>query len=321
MARKKAPAGKIGRLRDLVATSYGRVLVRVTLASLVFLLAGIVMRQARAYTYRMDDFRVGPKNIAFADLPTWADQRVLYYLQPHRISPFSVSIYDPDAEALIGSRLRRHPMVRDVAELKVLYPNGVRCVPILRVPVAWVSVWEDDHRRGQVQRSRHLLLSGDGCLLPTEPYQTCIEQLSYPLPVVRGITETPPRRLGEVWEDRLDRVAEAVSCARLAARLHRDFSGQVMVKTIDVSRFTPTGRARDEGEVRLTLSCPPTRKVGTRVQRIGWWGRSERAGTDVSHEAPYLEKIERLRGLLTSARPARELDVRHPISELGRTPE
>lgn len=321
MARKKAPPGKVARLRDLIGTGYGRILVRVTLASLVFLLAGIVMRQARAYTYRMEDFRVGPANIAFADLPAWADQRVLYYLQPNRISPFSVSIYDPDAEALIRTRLRRHPMVRDVAELKLLYPNGVRCTPTLRVPVAWVSVWEDDHRRGQVQRNKHLLLSGDGCLLPAEPYKTCIERLNYPLPVVRGITEKTPHRLGEVWEDRLDRVAEAVSCAQLAARLYRDFCGQVTVKMIDVSRFTPGGEALDQGEVRLTLSCPPTRKGGRRVQRIVWWGRSERAGADVPHEAPYTEKVRRLQTLLTSAHPARELDVRHRISELGRTAE
>lgn len=321
MARKKAPPGKVARLRDLIGTAHGRVLIRITLASLVFLLAGIVMRQARAYTYRMEDFRVGPENITFAHLPAWADQRVLYYLQPNRISPFSVSIYDPDAEALIRTRLRRHPMVREVAELKVLYPNGVRCSPILRVPVAWVSVWRDDHRRGQVQRNRHLLLSADGCLLPAEPYKTCIEQLSYPLPVVRGITEKTPHRLGEVWEDRLDRVAEAVSCAQLAARLHRDFSGQVAVKTIDVSRFTPSGRARDQGEVRLTISCPPTRKGGKRVERVVWWGRSERAGAQVVNEESYAKKVRRLQSLLTSQRPARELDVRHSISELGRTPD
>ena len=320
MARKKAPPSKLVRLRDLIGTGFGRVLVRITLASLVFLLAGIVMRQARAYTYRMDDFRVKPENLEFADLPAWADRRVQYFLQPNRISAFSVSIYDPDAEALIRTKLRRHPMVRDVADLKVLYPNGVRCVLALRVPVAWVSVWEDNHRRGQDQR-RRLLLSEDGCLLPPEPYKTCIEQLSYPLPVVRGITEKTPRQYGTVWEDRLDRVAEAVSCAQLAARLHRDFCGQVIVKTIDVSRFTPSGRARDQGEVRLTLSCPPTRKGGRRVQRVVWWGRSERAGMDVLHEAPYREKVVRLQHLLTTPRPPRELDVRHRISELGRTAE
>jgi len=210
------------RWKSLFGSGTGRLLVRVTLASLVFLLAGIVMRQARAYTYRMEDFRVTPQTVELADLPAWADPNVKWALQPKFLGPLSVSIYDPDAEAIVGARVRRHPMVRDVENVRVLYPNSVRLRPVLRVPVAKVAVWVDDKRRGQVRRWR--LLSDDGCLLPSAPYRAYLDRVPYPLPVITGITEPVPLRTGEVWEDRLDRVREGVAGARLAARLFRRYA-------------------------------------------------------------------------------------------------
>jgi len=316
MARKKAPTGRWERLEALFGSRIGRVLVRVTLASLVFLLAGIVMRQARAYTYRMDEFRVQAKNLRMVDLPPWADRNVQWALQPKWFEPLSVSIYDPDAEAVVRARVCRHPMIRGVEDVRVLYPHSVRLRPVLRVPVAKVAVWVDDDSRGQVRRWR--LLSDDGCLLPRSPYRAYLERRP-PLPAVTGITEPMPLRAGEVWEDRQDRVKEAVAAARLSARLHRDFQGQISVLRIDVSRFTPDGARRKDGEVRLTLSCPPVRRGGKRVARLVEWGRTERARRDVLREDTYEVKSSRLRNVLTQARPPREIDVRWQLSVRGRT--
>jgi len=305
------------RWKSLFGSGTGRLLVRVTLASLVFLLAGIVMRQARAYTYRMEDFRVTPQTVELADLPAWADPNVKWALQPKFLGPLSVSIYDPDAEAIVGARVRRHPMVRDVENVRVLYPNSVRLRPVLRVPVAKVAVWVDDKRRGQVRRWR--LLSDDGCLLPSAPYRAYLDRVPYPLPVITGITEPVPLRTGEVWEDRLDRVREGVAGARLAARLFRDFRGRITVTRIDVSRFTPTGEHRTDGEVRLTLSCPPARKGGKRVIRVVEWGRTDRARARMLKEDDYVTKADRLSTLLSRRRPARELDVRYRLPGEQRT--
>lgn len=316
MARKKAPPGRWERLEALFGSRLGRVLVRVTLASLVFLLAGIVMRQARAYTYRMDEFRVHAKHIRMVELPAWADRNVQWALQPKWFEPLSVSIYDPEAEAVVRAKVCRHPMIRGAEDVRILYPHSVRLRPILRVPVAKVAVWIDDASRGQVRRWR--LLSDDGCLLPKTPYKSYLARRP-PLPAVTGITEPMPLRAGEVWEDRQDRVKEAVAAARLATRLHADFQGQVSVLRIDVSRFTPEGAHRKDGEVRLTLSCPPTRRGGKRVGRLVEWGRTERARKDVLHEDGYEVKAARLRDALTRSHPPREIDVRWQLPVRGRS--
>ena len=319
MARKKAPPGKIERLHVLFDTTLGRVLVRATLAALVFLLAGIVMRQARAYTYRMDDFRVTPRKVQLAELPAWADRRLQYELQPGHFPRFSVSIYDPEAQDKIRRALTSHPLVQDLQDLRVLYPNTARCTPMLRVPVARVLLWADGHDRRQRRAWR--LLSNDGCLLPTAPYAAYLERLPVKLPYVTGITEPLPRRDGVVWEDRMDRVAEAVACARLAQRLYRDFNGQVHVTLIDVERFTPRGERRANGEVRLQLSCPPDEPRGRRVLRTVEWGRSERAARDVPEEDSYQHKVQRLSHVLTGRRIPRDIDVRHNLTVSVRTAE
>jgi hypothetical protein len=304
MGRRKTPPTNLSRLRALLATGLGHVLVRITVASLVFLLAGIVMRQARAYTYRLEEFRVKPDSLAFVRLPGWADARVRRALSPDMFEPLSVSIYDPDAESLVRARVARHPMVHGVRSVRLLYPDRAEVEPVLRAPVAQVAVWVRGRDGRQVMRWR--LLTDDGCLLPKGPYRGYLAALPFELPVVVGIRERAPRDAGEVWEDRTGRVQEAVAAAEMAARLHRDLSGYLTVTRIDVSRFPASREERALGEVRLTATTPPRAAGGARVERTIEWGRTERVPRDV--EDPYPRKLERLiRALKTGER---RIDVR-----------
>ena len=309
MARRKTPPTRRARLQELLASHVGRVLTRVTVVALVFLLAGIVMRQARAYTYRLEDFRVDEARVTFVDLPDWVDGRMQWALQPSMFPDFSVSIYDPRAEDAVAAHAARHPFVRSVERVRVLYPNRAEVKPRLRVPVARVRVWEDAHPNKQVQRWR--LLSDDGCLLPAGAYRNFLTRLPYELPVVTGITEQAPRDPGEIWEDGSGRVAEGIAAAQLAGRIFRDFGGRVSVLRVDVSRFPATGARRVAGEVRLVLSCPVGHAGGRRVERTVEWGRTERARGDVIREDDYRTKLERLTRALTQARPPTLIDVRY----------
>ncbi|MDJ0520943.1 MAG: hypothetical protein QNJ90_02595 [Planctomycetota bacterium] len=312
MPRKKPPPSHLQRFAALLESRLGHVLVRLTIAALVFLLAGIVMRQARAYTYRLDEFRLGNESLEFEGLPDWADGRVRWTLQPRMFPSLSISIYDPRAEGAVRSVVERHPLVREVRNVRVLYPNKARVTPILRVPVARVAVWKAGEGKKQVRRWR--LLTDDGCLLPRGPYKTYLARLPYELPVVTGIAEEVPQNPDEVWEDRKERVQEAVSAAQVAARLYRDFRGRISVTRIDVSRFPAPADAREEGEVRLVLSCPPTRRGGERVARTVEWGRTDRARGDVAYEDDYTTKLERLRRALTAPRPPAYIEVRWELT-------
>ena len=307
MAPHKSPPSRLHRLSALLESRVGHLLVRVTIAALVVLLAGIVMRQARAYTYRLDDFRLSAASIEFAHLPDWADTSVRWTLQPQMFQPLSASIYDPEAESAVRAVVERHPLVREVRTVEVLYPNRARVDAVLRTPVAQVAVWVAGAGRKQVQRLR--LLSDDGCLLPRGPYKAYLSHLPYELPVVTGITERVPLDPGEVWEDRTDRVQEAVAAAGLAARLYRDFAGYIRVSRIDVSRFPAADRTG--GEVRFVISCPPLTRGGERVNRTVEWGRTERARHEVPREDDYDKKMGRLARLLKSKHAPGYLDVRH----------
>jgi hypothetical protein len=317
MASRKPPPSHLQRLTALLESRVGTALVRLTVAALVFLLAGIVMRQARAYTYRLDEFRLTRASLEFDGLPDWADGGVRWTLQPRMFASLSVSIYDPTAEQAVRGIVERHPLVREVREVRVLYPNKARVQPVLRVPVAQVAVWTAGPRKTQVRRWR--LLSDDGCLLPRGPYKTYLARLPYELPVVTGITERVPLDPGEVWEDRTERVQEAVSAAGVAARLYRDFRGRVHVTRVDVSRFPAPAEAREGGEVRLVLSCPPVKRGGERIDRTVEWGRTDRARGEVAYEDDYRTKFERLRRALNAARTPAYIEVRWDLASGTRT--
>ncbi len=309
MARRKTPPTRRARLHELLGSTLGRTLTKVTIGAVVFLLAGIVMRQARAYTYQLEEFRVDEARVAFVELPDWADGRMQWALQPSMFPDFSVSIYDPRAEDAVGAHASAHPLVRTVERVRILYPNRAEVRPRLRVPVARVRIWLDAPGRRQVQRWR--LLSDDGCLLPAGPYRNYLARLPYELPVVTGITEPAPLDPGETWEDGSGRVAEGIAAARLAERIFRDFGGRVSVLRVDVSRFPATPATRAAGEVRLVLSCPPTHAGSGRVQRTVEWGRTERARDDVIREDDYRTKLERLTRALTASHTPAHIDVRY----------
>jgi hypothetical protein len=78
-----------------------------------------------------------------------------------------------------------------------------------------------------------------------------------------------------------------------------------------VSRFPARARDREDGEVVLTISCPSGREDEPRALRRVQWGRTERARAQVPGEDGYDVKVDRLRTLLTRARPPRDLDVRY----------
>jgi hypothetical protein len=287
----------------------------VGLGALLLLAAGLVMRQARAYAYRLPDFRVTREHLAFEDLPAWADESVRWALQPRMFPDLDVSVFDPRAEALVRSRVARHPLVRSVRGVRVEYPNRAVVRATLRVPVAQVCVVTG----GVHPTRRWRLLSGDGCLLPRSPYRSYLAGRPYPLPTVTGITEDPPRAPGVVWEDRTGRVQEAAYAARLAERMFRDFHGRAWLIQVDVSRFPAVGAAREDGEVRLVVSCPPVRRGGDRVERTVEWGRTERARDQVLYEDDYATKIRRLIRVLTSRDPPRYVDVRDDLCGSRRT--
>lgn len=308
MARRKPPPTRRERLHDLFDSTLGRVLARGVIAALVFLLAGIVMRQARAYTYRLDDFRVHEEEVNFVGLPDWADAQMQWALQPEMFPDFSISIYDPTAESAVRAHAERHPFVREVESVRVLYPNRAEVTARLRVPVARVRVWFAAPGNTMTQRWR--LLSDDGCLLPEAPYKTYLARLPYDLPVVSGLTERAPQDPGEVWEDGSGRVAEGIAAAGLAARIYRDFAGRVAVVRVDVSRFPATPTTRAAGEVRLVISCPP-KAGGARIERTVEWGRTDRARAEVTWEDGYHTKFKRLEAILTSKAPPAFIDVRY----------
>ncbi len=308
MARRSPPPSRRERLGVLLDSPAGRVLARVTVAAVVFLLAGIVMRQARAYTYGLEDFRIGKEQVEITDLPEWADARIHYAMQPRLFPNLSVSIYDPQAEALVRAHVEKHPFVREVHAVRVLYPNRAEVQADLRVPVAQVAVWVDAPGRKQVRRWR--LLSDDGCLLPRESYRAYLDRLPYHLPVATGITEPAPHDPCEVWEDGSGRVQEAVAAARLAERIFRDTTGSISVVRVDVSRFNLSPKDRIRGEVRLVISCPPARAGGKRVQRTIEWGRTEQSMDRAVREDGYARKFSRLKALLSRPDAPGFLDVR-----------
>ncbi len=310
MARKaQKTIGAWERLGELLRSPTGAVLLRVTLAAFVFLSAGVVVRQARAYAWNLTEFRVTNARVEFLGLPTWLAPEMREVLfDPERLGYFSVSIYDAQAAERVRERVLAHPMVEDVLDVNLRYPNQARARVRLRTPLARVRVagWGSGGAAGE------LYISEDARLLHPAPYAPLVAELPVPLPRVAGLRAAAPRRLGEVWEDGSERVQEAVAAARMARRLYEDFQGRVWVEEIDVSRFPAAARERDAGEVVLTLSCPAP-LGGGRVQRVVQWGRTERARTAVPGEDEYDTKLGRLRTQLTLARVPAVLDVRYDL--------
>jgi hypothetical protein len=260
------------------------------------LAGGVVMRQARAQAYRMEEHRLGPRSFRFTDLPAWADRFVKSALLDPRRLALSASIFDPTAEDQVRDVLSRHPLIEDVREVRLEYPHTVSVRARLRIPVAEIPVRRLDASGRTTLEA--LLLSGDGRLLERRPYMTYLGGLKAPLPVITGIRGLPPRSPGQRWETLDEQVDEALAAAAVADRLAADLARSTCVVRIDVSRYPATER-RADGEIRFFLDD------GLEVE----WGRTERALDGGEDEDVYATKLRRLKAAL-ARRPSGLVDVR-----------
>lgn len=321
MARKKASEGAVSRVRDVLTTSRGRWLLRIGGGALLLLVVGFVVQATRAQAWSMPAYRLTPKTLRVEGLPSWLDGYGKALFDPRWFAratgPFSVSIYDPQAEAVITERVERHPLVERASLVTLRYPNEAHVRVQLREPVASISFAVADGK------TVSYLLGADQTLLPLDPYRGLLQRRRHPLPQLSGIGLRPPVRrtatgwdivIGSPWRDgEDDRVEEAVAAAQTAARLEQDLGGLVTVQAIDVARFTRTGRLRSDeqhAEVELTVIGPPQRPGGPRVRRVVLWGRTTRAAHEVVGESGYGRKVERLKKLLSQPNAPARLEVR-----------
>jgi hypothetical protein len=290
------------RYRALAGSPLGRILARLAMLSALILIGGVVMRQARAQAYRLQDLRLGPQSIVFEGLPIWADARLRSVLQHKPFLPLDISVFDPRVEARVRAVLARHPLVRRVDDVRVLYPRTVRVKVTLREPACFVAT----HRKGPDGKPLLLLLSHDAQRLDEHCYAGYLAQRT-PLPVLIGVDRGSGPTPGVPWDNMKEQVAEGLEAARVADRLARDLAwGRTRwVARIDVSRFPSPGN-RLVGEVLLGLSD------GTQVD----WGRTERDLSGAQEEEGYERKMirlmEALRSASTPGRPRGRIDVRFP---------
>jgi len=304
MERPPSPPGYGRRFLDLLGTPGGRWLARVLGAAVVLVLVGSVVRQARAYAYRLPCHRLGPGSIRFVDLDRDLGPGVVEALVDPGVLRFEVSLFDPRAEDLVRDAVARHPMVAAVRGVEVVWPNRALVRVALRHPAAWFRVPDGKGGFGFV------LVSTDARRLDPAPYADLLRRLRVPLPVVIGTRAQHPDWPGQAWEDLPEQVAEGIAAAGVAAALHRDLRGRAYVETIDVTDFPALPEHRQRGEVRLRLDD------GAIVE----WGRTDRAGKGVAGEDSYATKLRRLESALASrgSPGKRRVDVRYPLPEEGR---
>lgn len=311
MAREKAPADvpTLDRMRALFATRTGRVLRSALVAAVAFLVASLVVRQARAAVHRMPAYRIGASDVSFVDLPPIVDDRMKAGLAdalgpvwpPDDQAPCT---YDAGLERRLRQLLGAHPMVHDVLDVDVRYPSQVRVRATIRTPLARFRA-RAPLASGRGTGLVDVPVDGDGVVLHPAVYAPFLAGRQAVL--VTGVEALCPG-VGRRWLDSQEQVAEGLAAARVANLLNSELSSvsAPMVVVVDVAGFHPTPQRRSRGEVVLVLAD------GRQVQ----WGRTERNLSDVTREDPYDAKRDRLVDLL-EARPAgdrRDLDVRFPLS-------
>lgn len=311
MARPKEPAepSTLKRVRALFATRTGRVLRGALVASVAFLVASVVVRQARAAVHRMPAYRIGASDVVFVDLPPLVDDRMKAGLlealgpvwPPEAQAPCT---YDAGLDRRLRQLLGAHPMVREVRDVDVRYPRQVRVRAAVRTPLARFRA-RAQLSSGQGTGIVDVPVDGEGVVLHPDVYAPFLTERQAVL--VTGVEALCPG-VGRRWLDSREQVAEGLAAARVANLLNSELSSVSAPKVVvvDVSGFPATPKRRAQGEVVLVLSD------GRRVQ----WGRTERNLSDVTREDSYEAKRDRLVDLL-EARPTgdpRELDVRFPLS-------
>jgi hypothetical protein len=296
MARSKTEPPLTLRAFALGSSPMGRVLRRVAVVAALLLLSGVVMRQARAQAWRLPECTLTGRSITFEGLPVWADARILAALRQSEHLRLSVSVFDPQAEERIRALLARHPLVRKVEHVRIVYPSRAHVRVALREPACFVQT------PGRRPDGRHylMLLSADARRLDERVYAGYLS-MRPPLAVLTGVERTAPPVPGVPWDNLKEQVAEGLEAARVADRLWRDlgWGRKRHVARIDVSRFP--SRLRGGGEVLLVLND------GTAVE----WGRTERDLAGALEEDGYERKRSRL-ALALDGSPARLIDVRFP---------
>jgi hypothetical protein len=297
MARAKSPPSLAIRYRALAVSPLGRILARLAMVSALVLVGGLIMRQARAQAYQVPELRLGPDSFVFVGLPPWADARIRALLEHRALLPLDASVFDPHAEDRVRAVLARHPIVRRVEEVRILYPRTVKVRVLLREPGCWVRT----HHVDRAGKPFHVLLSTDSHRIDERCYAGYLAQRT-PLPVLVGVDRGPLPVPGVPWDNLKEQVAEGLEAARVADRLARDLAwGRTrFVAVIDVSRFPSPGN-RLAGEVLLVLDD------GTRVD----WGRTERDLGGSVEEEVYERKMLRLMQALGGPTRGR-IDVRFP---------
>lgn len=296
MARSKTNPPLTLRAFALGSSPMGRILRRAALISSLLLLGGVVMRQARAQAYSLPECTLTSRSIVFEGLPMWADARVQAALRQSELLRFSVSVFDAQAEERVRAVLARHPLVRRVEQVRIVYPSTARVRVTLREPACFVQT------PGRDRDGRHylMLLSSDARRLDERVYASYLA-LRPPLAVLTGVERAAPPVPGVPWDNLKEQVAEGLEAARVADRLWRDLAWgrQRRVARIDVSRFP--SRLRGGGEVLLVLDD------GTAIE----WGRTERDLKGALEEDGYERKRSRLT-LALAGTHGRMIDVRFP---------
>lgn len=310
MARSKPPPTLLLRSRRLAGSPLGRLLVRLSVAAAVLLVSGIVMRQARAQAFRLPDYRLSASSVVYEDLPSWADARIkAELLDPARL-PLVASVFDPAADDHVRAIVSRHPLVRKVTEVRVLYPRRVAVKVALRFPACWVEtpVVRPDGRRAV------MLLSSDGHRLDERCYEGYLAQRPR-LPLLTGVKITQPPVPGVPWDNFDEQVAEGLAAARVGEQLARDLAWgpSTGLARIDVSRF-PSVNRRQGGEVLLLFHDARSAAGGDGI--VVEWGRTERDLRGLADEDSYEKKKLRLKMALEQGQ--RRIDVRFPTDPLLR---
>jgi len=300
MARRKTPPTLRARYAELFASPLGRWLLRGLGLAVLVLVGGVVVRQARARAFRLQNYRLGPESLHYVGLHPGLGPEVEASLKQVR---FAVSVFDADAETRVRQAVARHPLVGAVRSVEIRYPDRIDVSVVVRQPAAWFRTRDASGRRGL------LLVSTDGRLLDHESYAYYLDRPRSPLPEVEGVRAAPPKLYGQAWEDLPEQVAEGLSAARVAEWLYRDFNGTLYVNRIDVSRFPAPPDRRRQGEVRLHLHD------GTVVE----WGRTDRDVDGAAGEDSYATKQARLETerARRGVRRAKRLDVRFRLRGEG----
>lgn len=305
MPRKKPPLGYGPRLRALVDTRLGRILVVGLGSALLLLVVGTVVRKARAHAYGLRPYRLSPASVRFVGLDPRLGPLLARSLAESSRLPVDVSVFDPDAENHVRDVIGRHPMVAAVKRVQVRFPDRVDVEVVLRRPAAWFRV------RGEGGRYGYVLVSDDAHVLDHKQYETLLENPKIPLPRVIGVRAPRPQYVGQQWDDLAEQVAEGLAAARVARQLYRDFRSRVQVDVIDVSAFPAPPHRRRDGELRLKLAD----------DTVVEWGRTERAQDEVAEEDGYSTKRWRLESQLGRRSPNRtgRIDVRFRLAREGQS--